>query len=85
MQSLPVWMMEICTLGCVVDAAGVFLVSSETDAAVLMKAVWSNCIGLVQLGSLKVQVIMELPKLVVVMEWMSAGAPHQVGDVVVVE
>ncbi len=39
MQSLPVWMMEICTLGCVVDAAGVFLVSSETDAAVLMKAV----------------------------------------------
>jgi hypothetical protein len=46
----------------------VFLVSSETDAAVLMKSVRSNCIVLAQPGSLKVQVIVELIKLVVVME-----------------
>ncbi len=39
MQSPPGWMMDICMLGCVVDAEGVFLVSSETDAAVLMMAV----------------------------------------------
>jgi hypothetical protein len=60
--------MEICTLDCVVDVAGVFFVSSKTDAAVLMKAIRSSCIELVQLGSLKVQVIVELTKLVVVME-----------------
>ncbi len=41
---------------------------SETDAAVLMKAVWSNCIGLAQPGSFKIQVIVELTKLVLVME-----------------
>jgi hypothetical protein len=38
------------------------------DAAVSIKAVCSNCIGLVQPGSLKVQVIVELTKLVVMME-----------------
>jgi hypothetical protein len=31
--------MDICTLDCVVDAVGVFLVSSETDTVVWMKAV----------------------------------------------
>jgi hypothetical protein len=39
MQSPPGWIMDICTLGCVVDTAGVFLVSSETDTVVSMKAV----------------------------------------------
>jgi hypothetical protein len=39
MQSLPGWTMEICMLGWVVDAAGVFFVRRETEAAVLMKAV----------------------------------------------
>ncbi len=39
MQSPPGWTMEICILGCWVDAAGVFLMRSEIDAAVLMKAV----------------------------------------------
>ncbi len=39
-----------------------------TDAAVLMKAVHSNCTGLAQPGLFKIQVIVELTKLVVVME-----------------
>jgi hypothetical protein len=39
MQPPPGWMTEICTSGLGVDAAGVFLVRSMTDAAVLMKAV----------------------------------------------
>jgi hypothetical protein len=39
MQSPPGWMTDIFTLDCVVDAAGVFLVRSEMDAAVLMKLV----------------------------------------------
>jgi hypothetical protein len=55
-------------LGCVVDAAGVFFLRRETDAAVSMKVVCSNCPGLSQPGSLKVQVIVELTKLLVVME-----------------
>jgi hypothetical protein len=68
MQSLPGWTTEICTLGCVVDATGVFFMRRVTDAAVLMKAVCSNCTGLAQPGSFKIQVIVELSKLVVVME-----------------
>jgi hypothetical protein len=52
----------------VVDAARVFFMRREKDAAVMMKAVLSNCTGLAQPGSLKVQVIVELTKLVVVME-----------------
>jgi hypothetical protein len=60
--------MEICTLGCVVDVAGVVFVRRVTDAAVLMKAVCSNCNGLVQPGSFKIQVTVELTKLVVVMK-----------------
>jgi hypothetical protein len=60
--------MEICTLGCVVDAAGVVFVRRMTDAAVLMKVVCSNFTGLAQPGSFKIQVIVELTKLVVVME-----------------
>jgi hypothetical protein len=39
-----------------------------TDPVVSMKAVCSNCIGLVQPGSFKIQVIVELTKPVVVME-----------------
>ena len=39
MQSVPGWTTEICTLGWVVDAAGVFFVRRETYAAVSMKAV----------------------------------------------
>jgi hypothetical protein len=35
MQSLPGWAMEIHTLGCVVDAAGVFFVSCEMDTGVV--------------------------------------------------
>jgi hypothetical protein len=68
MQSPSGWTMEICTLGCVVDAAGVVFVRRVTDAAVLMKAVCSNCTGLVQSGSFKIRVTVELTKLVVVME-----------------
>jgi hypothetical protein len=68
MQSPLGWTTEICTLVCVIDAAGVFLVSRETDAAVSMKAVLSNWTGLVQPVLLKVQFIVELTKLVVVME-----------------
>jgi hypothetical protein len=52
----------------VVDAAGGFFVRRVTEAAVLMKAVCSNCTGLVQPGSFKIQVVVELTKLVVVME-----------------
>jgi hypothetical protein len=55
-------------LGCVVDVAGVVFVRRVTDAVVSMKAVCSNCTGLVQLGLFKIQVIVELTKLVVVME-----------------
>jgi len=68
MQSPSAWTTEIFTLGCVVDAARVFFMRREKDAAVMMKAVLSNCTGLAQPGSLKVQVIVELTKLVVVME-----------------
>ncbi len=39
MQSPPGWMMEICTLGWVADAAGVFFMRRKMDAAVSMKAV----------------------------------------------
>jgi hypothetical protein len=55
-------------LGCVVDAAGVFFVRRVMDAAVWMKAVCSNSTGLAQPGSFKIQVIVELTKLVVVIE-----------------
>jgi hypothetical protein len=61
-------MTEICILGCVVDAAGVFFVLRVTNAAVSMKAVCSNCTGLVQPGSFQIQAIIDLTKLVVVME-----------------
>ena len=60
--------MEICTLGFVVDTAGVVFVRRGMDAAVSMKAVCSNCTGLAQPGSFKIQVMVELTKLVVVME-----------------
>jgi hypothetical protein len=60
--------MEICTLGYVVEAAGVVFVRRVTDAAVSMKAVCSNCTGLAQPGSFKIQVIVELIKIVAVME-----------------
>jgi hypothetical protein len=60
--------MEICTMSCVVDAAGVFFVRRVTDTVVSMKVVCSNCSGLTQPGSFKIQVIVELTKLVVVME-----------------
>jgi hypothetical protein len=60
--------MKICTLVCVVDAAGVFFVRRVMDAAVSMKVVCSNYNGLAQPGSFKIQVIVELTKLVVVME-----------------
>ncbi len=56
MQSLPGLTMETCTLGCVIDATGVFFVRRVANAAVLMKAVCSNCTGLVQSGSFKIQV-----------------------------
>jgi hypothetical protein len=39
MQYPPGWTAEICALGCVVDAGGVFFVRRVTDAAVSMKAV----------------------------------------------
>jgi hypothetical protein len=52
----------------VVDAAGVVFVRRVTDAAVSMKAVCSNCTGLAQSGSFKIQSKVELTKLVVVME-----------------
>jgi hypothetical protein len=68
MQSPPGWTTESCTLGCMVDAAGVVFVRRVMDAAVSMKVVCSNCTGLAQLGSFKIQVIVELNKLVVVME-----------------
>jgi hypothetical protein len=55
-------------LGCVVDAAGVFFVRRVTDAAVSMKVVCSNCSGLAQPGSFKIQVKVELTKLAVGME-----------------
>ncbi len=48
--------------------AGVVFVKRMTDTAVTMKAVCSNCAGLAQLGSFKIQVTVELTKLVVVME-----------------
>jgi hypothetical protein len=38
-------------LGCVVDTTGVVFVRRVMDAAVSMKAVCSNCTGLVQPGS----------------------------------
>jgi hypothetical protein len=60
--------MEICTFGCVVDAAGVVFVRRVMDAAVSMMAVCSNCTGLAQPGSFKIGVTVELTKLVVVME-----------------
>jgi hypothetical protein len=59
---------DFCMLGCVVDAAGVIVIRRVTEAAVSMKAVCSNCTGLAQLGSFKIQVTVELTKLVVVME-----------------
>jgi hypothetical protein len=68
MQSPPSWRTEICTLGCVVDAARVVFLRRVMDAVVSMKAVCSNCIGLAQLGSFKIQVTVEVTKLVVVME-----------------
>jgi hypothetical protein len=68
MQSLPGWIREICTLCCVVDAAGIFFVRRVMDAAVSMKVVCSKCTGLAQPGSFEIQVIVELTKLVVVME-----------------
>jgi hypothetical protein len=68
MQSLPGWTTEICTLGCMVDAAGVVFVRRVTDAAVLMKAACSNSTGLALPGSFKIKVTVELTKLVVVME-----------------
>jgi hypothetical protein len=55
-------------LGFVVDATGVFFLRRVTDTAVSMKAVCSNCSGLGQPGSFKIQVIVELTKLLVVME-----------------
>ncbi len=42
------WRMVICMLMFVVLLAGAFLVSSVTEAAVLMKAVDSKSVGLVQ-------------------------------------
>jgi hypothetical protein len=68
MRSPPGWTMEIRTLGCVVDAAGVVFVRRAMDAAVSMKVVCSSCTLLVQPGSFKIQVIVALTKLVVVME-----------------
>ena len=68
MQSLPGWMTEICTLDYVVDAAGVVFVRRVMEAAVSMKALCSNCTGLAQPSSFKIQVTVELTKLVVVME-----------------
>jgi hypothetical protein len=68
MQSPPGWTMEICTLSFVVDAVGVVFVRRVTDAAVVMKAVCSNCTGLVQPSSFRIRVNVELIKLVVVME-----------------
>jgi hypothetical protein len=68
MRSLPGSTTEIFTLGCVVDAEGVFFVRRVMVAAVLMKAVCSNFTGLAQLGSFKIRVIVELTKLLVVME-----------------
>jgi hypothetical protein len=53
MQSPPGWTMEICALGCVVDAAGVVFVR-VMGTAVLMKMVCSICTELVQPGSFKV-------------------------------
>ncbi len=55
-------------LGCVVDAAGVVFVRRVMDAVVWLKAVCSNCTELVQPGSFKIRVIVELTKLVGVME-----------------
>jgi hypothetical protein len=54
MQSPPGWTMEICMLGCVVDAARVVFVRRIMDAVVLMKAVCSNYTGLAQPGSFKI-------------------------------
>ncbi len=68
MQSPPGWTTEICTLGCMVDAAGVVFVRRVTDAEVLMKVVCSNSTGLVQPGSFKIQVTVELTELLVVIE-----------------
>ena len=68
MQSPPGWTTEICTLGCVVDAAGVVFVRRVTDAVVLMKLVCSNCTELAQPDLFEIQVTVELTKLVVVME-----------------
>jgi hypothetical protein len=56
MQSPPGWTTKICTLGCVVDVAGVVFVRRVMDAAVLMKAVCSNCNGLAQPSSFKIRV-----------------------------
>ena len=42
------WRTVICTLVFVVLLAGAFLMSSMTEAAVLMKAVDSKAVGLVQ-------------------------------------
>ncbi len=68
MPSSTDWTTEIYTLGCVVDAAGVFFVRRVMDTVVSMKAVCSNCTGLAQPYSFKIRVIVELTKLVVVME-----------------
>jgi hypothetical protein len=55
-------------LGYVVDATGVVFVRRVMDAVVLMKVVCSNCTGLAQPDSFKIQVPVELAKVVVVME-----------------
>ncbi len=68
MQCPPGWTTEICTLGCVVDATGVVFVRRVMEAAVSMKALCSNCTGLAQPVSFKIQVTVKLTKLVVVME-----------------
>jgi hypothetical protein len=68
MQCLPGWMTKICMLGCVIDTAGVVFLRRVTDAAMSTKAVCSNSTGLAQPGSFKIRVIVELTKLLVVME-----------------
>jgi hypothetical protein len=45
-----------------------FFVRRVMDAVVSTKAVHSNCTGLAQPGSFKIQVIVELTKVVVVVE-----------------
>ncbi len=68
MQLPPGWTTEICTLGYAVGNAGVVSVRRVTDAEVSMKVVCSDCTGLAQPDSFKIQVTVELTKLVLVME-----------------